>query len=98
LAITRQVAENISFNEEFPLAAGEDIDFCFQANQNGFAIKHIPQMVVFHNYGYSNNFWKNIKSFYRQFKRYGLGEKVLLNEIPEYYAYFDNTEEITAIV
>jgi GT2 family glycosyltransferase len=95
LAITRQVAESITFSDSFPFAAGEDIEFCFRANQNGFAIKHIPQMVVFHNYGYSNSFWKNIKSFYRQFKRYGQGETVLLGEIPEYYAYFDKTVEIT---
>jgi GT2 family glycosyltransferase len=97
LAITRRVAEEINFCEKFLLAAGEDIEFCFRANQNGFAIKHIPQMILFHNYGYSNSFWKNLKSFYCQFKRYGQGEIVLLNEIPEYYTYFDRTEEITAI-
>jgi GT2 family glycosyltransferase len=98
LAITRQVASNLDFNENFPLAAGEDIEFCFRANQNGFAIKYTPQMVVSHNYGYSNNLWKNLKSFSRQFKRYGQGETILLNEIPEYYTYFDKTEEISATI
>jgi len=98
LAITQQVAENISFSEKFPLAAGEDIEFCFRANQMSFAIKHIPQMVVFHNYGYSSNLWKDLKSFISQFKRYGKGEAVLLNEIPEYYVYFDKTNEITATI
>jgi GT2 family glycosyltransferase len=97
LAITRQVAENIDFSEEFTLAAGEDIEFCFRANQNSFAIRYIAQMVVFHNYGYSKNLSKNIKLFSRQFKRYGQGEVILLDEIPEYYAYFDKTEEITAV-
>jgi len=98
LAITRQVAELIDFNEEFPIAAGEDIEFCFRANQYGFEIKHISQMVIFHNYGYNGNVWKNFRSFNRQFKRYGQGETILLNQIPEYYAYFDKTEEITATI
>lgn len=97
LATTRQVAENIDFSEEFSLAAGEDIEFCFRANHDCFAIKHISQMIVFHNYGYTNGLWKNLKSFSRQFKRYGQGEVTLLQEIPEYYAYFDKTEEITAV-
>ena len=97
LATTRQVAINIDFSEEFPLAAGEDIEFCFRANQNGLAIKYISQMIVFHNYGYTKGIWGNLKSFIRQFKRYGQGEITLLKEIPEYYAYFDKTEEITAV-
>jgi len=97
LAITHQVAENIDFSEEFPLAASEDIEFCFRANQENFAIKHISQMIVFHNYGYTKGLWKNLQSFSLQFKRYGQGEVSLLKEIPEYYAYFDKTEEITVI-
>ncbi|WP_163217633.1 glycosyltransferase family 2 protein [Bacteroides sp. 224] len=97
LAITRQVAEDVNFNEEFPLPAGEDIEFCFRANQNGFAIKYNSQMVISHNYGYTTNLFQNLKSFNRQFRRYGQGETTLLNEIPEYYAYFDKTEEITAL-
>ncbi|MDR3129359.1 MAG: glycosyltransferase [Tannerellaceae bacterium] len=97
LAITRQVAENIDFSEKFSLAAGEDIEFCFRANQGGFAIKYVSQMVVFHNYSYTNNLWHNLKLFSRQFEKYGRGETILLKEIPEYYVYFEETEEITAI-
>jgi glycosyltransferase involved in cell wall biosynthesis len=96
LAITKEVAENIDFSEYFPLAAGEDIEFCFRANQSGFAITHIPQMIIFHNYGYTCNLLKNLKSFCRQFKRYGQGEVTLLQKVPEYYAYLDRTEEIPA--
>jgi len=98
MAITQNVASIIDFNEIFSLAAGEDIEFCFRANQNGFAIKYIPTMNVFHNYGYSNNLWQNLKLFTQQFKKYGQGEITLLNEIPEYYAYFDRTEEIPVII
>lgn len=96
LAITNEVANKINFNVEFPLAAGEDIEFCFRANQESFAIKHISEMIIYHNYGYSEKMWKNLKTFSKQFKRYGQGEVTLIKTIPEYYAYFDNTEEITS--
>lgn len=95
LAITKEVANSIDFNENFPTAAGEDIDFCFRANIEGFGIGYIPQMIVFHNYGYHNkNIFKNICKFRKQFKKYGKGENVLLEQIPNYYQYFDKTQEI----
>jgi GT2 family glycosyltransferase len=97
LAVTRQVALDIDFNEKFLSAAGEDIEFCFQANKLGFAIKHIPEMIVFHNYRYTTNFLQNLKLFWRQFIKYGQGDAILLEIIPNYYAYFDKTEEITGI-
>jgi len=94
LAITKEVASKIDFNENFSFAAGEDIDYCFRANKNGFAIMHISNMTICHNYGYNGSFLKNLKMFRHQFKKYGQGERILLKEIPEYYAYFDMTEEI----
>jgi len=94
LAITKEVANNVDFNESFLIAAGEDIDFCFKANTYGYAIKHIPTMTVYHNFGYNGNYWKSLKRFRQLFKKYGQGERILLKEIPEYYAYFDMTEEI----
>jgi GT2 family glycosyltransferase len=96
LAITKEVAIIVDFSENFPLAAGEDIEFCFRANQNGFTIKHIQKMIVFHNYGYNRNTWENLQKFRNQFRKYGKGEILLLKEIPEYYVYFDRTEEIAA--
>jgi len=97
LAITKEVAKQIDFNEKFPTAAGEDIEFCFRANKQGFAIKYIPTMIVFHNYGYNGKLIKDVKRFRQQFKKYGQGETILLKEIPNYYAYFDRSEEITTI-
>lgn len=94
LAITKEVAMSVDFSKNFPIAAGEDIEFCFKANKNGFAIKHINTMIVYHNFGYNNNFWNNLKQFRKQFKKYGQGEQILLKLIPEYYSYFDKTEEI----
>lgn len=94
LAITRAVAEQIDFNENFPIAAAEDIEFCFKANRQGFAIKYVPTMTAFHNFGYNDQLIKNLRQFRKQFKRYGQGEIFLLKEIPNYYAYFDKTDEI----
>lgn len=94
LAITREVAEQIDFNENFPIAAAEDIEFCFNASKQGFAIKYLPTMTVFHNFGYNGQLFKNLKRFREQFKKYGQGEKMLLKVIPNYYAYFDRTNEI----
>ena len=96
LAITKVVAEKINFNEVFSLAAGEDIEFCYRANQIGFAIKHISAMKIFHNYGYNDNLLHDLKLFYKQFKRYEKGQDTLLIEVPEYYTYFGNTIEIQA--
>lgn len=94
LAVTSRVAEQIDFNEQFPYAAGEDIEFCFKANMAGFAITHIPQMIVKHNFGYEGTGISNFKKFRKLFKKYGSGEKILLEQIPNYYAYFDQTIEI----
>jgi glycosyltransferase involved in cell wall biosynthesis len=97
LAITANVNSTIHFNESYPIAAGEDIEFCFHANRKGFKIKYIPTMVVKHNYGYSHNNQENIKKFKWQFAKYGQGEKILLKHIPDYYVYLSETEEIPAI-
>jgi len=96
LAITHKVAETIDFNETFPFAAGEDIDFCFRANMAGFAIKHSAEMTVFHHFGYSANLFKSISQFTNLFKKYGRGEALLLKEIPNYYSYLEMTEGIAS--
>ncbi len=96
LAITSEVATSIRFNENFPNAAGEDIEFCFKANKAGFEINHNKKMVTFHHYGYTKNFLNSLSKFRNQFRKYGRGEKILLELIPEYYAYLNETEEIKA--
>ena len=96
-AITSQVGISIEFDILFPNAAGEDIDFCFQANRKGFRTYFCRTMVVFHDYGYGNSFFENLKKFKKQFARYADGEKVLLLKNPSYYMYFEQTKEISAI-
>ena len=97
LAIDKEVAQKVDFNENFPFAAGEDIDFCFKANKTGFVISHVPSMIVYHNFGYTKNHFESFKRFRQLFRKYGQGERILINEIPEYYAYFDRTEEIPTL-
>lgn len=96
LAITREVAEIIRFNEKFPLAAGEDIEFCFTAIKKGFKVKHCKDAIIYHDFGYNGNPIKNMKRFMNQFSRYAKGEKTLLELSPDYYEYFNETIEIQA--
>jgi len=97
LAITAEVNRKLRFNEDFPTAAGEDIEFCFQAIQNGYKIGHCCEMILFHDFGYNGHILRNFKRFKEQFRRYGKGENLLLKEIPDYYSYFEQTVEISNI-
>ena len=95
LAITATVAQKVRFNEAFREPACEDVEFCFRANERGFGIRQVPEMVVKHNYGYGSHAFNNLKGFMKLFKKYGKAEKLLLESIPDLYAFFDNTEEIS---
>jgi GT2 family glycosyltransferase len=96
LAIARQVAESIQFDESFPNAACEDIDFCFQMLNAGFRSVYRPSMAIAHDYQFQpRKFWLNLYLFAKQFRKYAASESILLAKIPDYYAYFGQTEEIT---
>ncbi|RMH72667.1 MAG: glycosyltransferase family 2 protein [Gemmatimonadetes bacterium] len=94
LAITRNVNQQIGFNDKFPSAAGEDIEFCFRANEFGYAIGYIPAMVVYHDFNYSNSLQDNLQKFVNLFRKYAAGQPRLLKIIPNYYDYLDKTEGI----
>lgn len=96
LAITASVGKNVFFDEDFPLAAGEDINFCLKANRLGYLIKHNPLMIIQHDFGYLGKLFYDLKRFIRQFERYAEGEDVLIRKNPSYYIYFEQTEEIVA--
>lgn len=99
LAITKEVGKIVKFNESFSSAAGEDIDFCFRSIKKGFNIFHNSEAIIFHDYGYDDFcFYRNIISFMNQFKRYSKGEITLLEQIPDYYSYFNKTIEISSVV
>ncbi|MCJ7801562.1 MAG: hypothetical protein MUP82_04305, partial [Candidatus Marinimicrobia bacterium] len=71
LAITATVAKNVRFNEAFREPACEDVEFCFRANEKGFGIRQVHEMMVEHNYGYSSHAFNNLKGFMKLFKKYG---------------------------
>ena len=96
LAIHRDVAEQHDFNTKFPLAAGEDIEFCFRACEEGFRIHFCERALVSHDFQYEEkSLHQKIKSFRNLFKKYAKGEVILLEAIPDFYDYFNNTTEIT---
>lgn len=94
LAITADVGRSTRFGEQFPDAASEDLQFCFKALDQGFGIRHIETMVVHHDYGYNGSTFSNLRRFWRQFEKYGRGERVLLADLPDYYGYHDQTVTI----
>lgn len=96
-AIARPVAESIQFDASFPHAAGEDIDFCIRMTIAGFRAVHRHSMVVAHDFQFQpGNVFGNLGKFIRQFWKYGSAEGRLLAKIPDYYAYFGQTEEIAS--
>ncbi|ADU61430.1 MAG: glycosyltransferase [Pseudodesulfovibrio sp.] len=97
LAISAHVAKIMRFDEQFPLAAAEDIELCYRANKKGWAIEHCPNAVVHHNFGYESlPRHQALMKFWKQFRRYAEGEKLLLTRHSEYYDAFINSEEVVA--
>jgi len=95
LAVTAELAACIKFDEAFPEAAAEDIEFCFRANEGGWTIDHASSAVVSHDYGYDGaGITGSIARFWRQFRRYARGERLLLEKHPTYFAAFKGSSEI----
>ena len=76
----------LRFDEDFPLAAGEDIDFCFRAKEKGHRIMPADDLVIKHNYGYDETD-DSVKKFVSRFVRYGEGNRLIKARQPKY---FDN--------
>lgn len=95
LALCADLAAGLRFDEGFPLAAGEDIEFCCRAIKAGWRIRHSEHAIVRHDYGYDQlgvvGRWKR---FWRQFRKYGQGERVLLEKQPDYPCLFAGSREI----
>lgn len=97
LAITSNVAKELSFDEGFPCAAAEDIELCYRANKSGWVIEYCANAKIFHNFGYAGvSSTRALLNFYKQFKRYSDGEVLLLERHPDYYAAFFETAEVAA--
>jgi len=67
LACSRQLLEQLPFDESFPAAAGEDRDWSERAAALGAAPQLVPQALVLHRPG------MRIRDFLRQQHRYGKG-------------------------
>ncbi len=68
LIINNQTFKKLKgFNEQFPLAAGEDRDFCFRAKQINISLKQVPTALVYHFHQL------NYKKFLKQHFNYGKG-------------------------
>lgn len=97
-AIESEALGKMRFSEDFPLAAGEDIEFCFRFLQKGNNIGHGPHVVVYHDFGYKPfQKTKNRTNFVKVFKKYAKGEKILLKVIPQYYHFLNETLEISNV-
>lgn len=99
LAISRELAQAVHFDESFRSAACEDIDFCFRALEQGFRVLHAREMVVRHDYQYRSWAWgQNLVKFVRQFGKYAQAEARLLAKCPDYHSFFGATTEISGVV
>jgi glycosyltransferase involved in cell wall biosynthesis len=67
LACSRELLEQLPFDESFPAAAGEDRDWAARAAGSGAAPMFVPQAMVIHQPGL------NALDFLRQQYRYGKG-------------------------
>jgi glycosyltransferase involved in cell wall biosynthesis len=95
-AVEVKSLDSLYFSEDFPLAAGEDIEFCFQFLKKGNNIGHSVQVKIYHDFGYIPfKSRQNKTSFIKVFKKYAKGEKILLEKIPEYYYFLNETMEIS---
>ena len=76
--------EGLRFDENFPLAAGEDIDFCIRAKNKGHKILPADHVIVQHNYGYNHND-ESLMKFISRFVRYGEGNSIIRERDPDYF-------------
>ena len=67
LAVRRTLADELPFDETFPLAAGEDREWCDRLRAAGHVLAHEPAAVVHHPPDLG---WRG---FWRQQERYGRG-------------------------
>lgn len=67
LACTAELARSLPFDEGFPLAAGEDRDWCSRLAGAGHALAYEPAAIVWHHQALT------LRGFWRQQVRYGRG-------------------------
>ncbi len=85
MAIPRIIFDDrIFFDEDFSIAAGEDIEFSLRVWNKGYRILPIDDLVVYHNYGYME-LRDPLQVFVSRYYRYGRGNYLLLKKHNYYY-------------
>lgn len=85
IAPTVVFESGVRFDENFPLAGGEDIDFCMRIKANGHKLIPVDDLVVLHDYGYEKP-GESLRKFVSRFVRYGEGNRLIKERQPEYFS------------
>lgn len=80
MAVRASALERVRFDERFPMAAGEDYDFCHRLKAAG-TIGLAPAAVVRHDFAYAST-WSGLGAFRRHFRRYGEADPLLWEKHP----------------
>lgn len=81
LAVRADALANVRFDERFPTAAGEDVDFCVRLREAG-PIGLNPSAVVRHDFGYGGTL-RGLRRFARGFARYAAADPLLHRTHPQ---------------
>ncbi len=81
LAVRADALGATRFDEQFPSAAGEDLDFCLRLRRAG-TIAFVPGAVVRHDFGYRNGL-AGLGRFLGQIRRYASADPLLQEKHPE---------------
>ncbi len=81
LAVRATALEGVRFDERFPMAAGEDVDFCLRLRPHG-PIGLATRALVRHDFGYRSTAG-SLGSFLAMFRRYGEADPLLWEAHPE---------------
>jgi GT2 family glycosyltransferase len=83
-AVRATALGQVRFDERFPAAAGEDVDFCLRLRAHG-PIGLATRAVVRHDYGYPGTLG-GLAAFLRTFRRYGQADPLLWEKHPAFEA------------
>jgi len=81
LAVRADALAAVRFDEGFPSAAGEDVDFCLRLRRLG-TIAFVPAAVVRHDFGYGSTL-AGLPRFLGQARRYASADALLQEKHPE---------------
>ncbi len=81
LAVRAEALAAVRFDETFPSAAGEDLEFCHRLRRLG-PIAFVPGAVVRHDFGYGGTL-RGLGRFLGQIRRYASADPLLWEKHPE---------------